>query len=100
MFKVEQADPDSIADSSSEAISALCTILEAIFIHGLKETFIQKVSQAMMSELDARPDPNFWGPLLEVSHRDVIDEVSSSQTVMINYKTLLSSMLFFSFTVL
>ncbi|XP_034251665.1 pleckstrin homology domain-containing family M member 1 isoform X2 [Thrips palmi] len=72
---VEQADPDSNDDNSSEAVSSLCTALEAIFIHGLKESFIQRVSQAVMSDLDARPDPNFWGPLLEVSHRDVIDEV-------------------------
>lgn len=75
-LQVEQADPDSNDDNSSEAISALSTVLEAIFIHGLKESFIQRVSQAMMSEFDARPDPNFWGPLLEVSHRDVIDEVT------------------------
>lgn len=71
---MEQADPDSNDENASEAISALCTVLEAIFIHGLKETFIQRVSQAMMSEFDARPDPNFWSPLLEVSHRDVIDQ--------------------------
>lgn len=72
---VEQADPDSNDENSSEAVSSLCTTLEAIFIHGLKESFIQRVSQAVMSDLDVRPDPNFWGPLLEVSHRDVIDEV-------------------------
>ncbi len=29
-----------------------------------------------MSEFDVQPDPNFWGPLLEVSHRDAIDEAS------------------------
>ncbi|XP_026291645.1 uncharacterized protein LOC113216125 isoform X2 [Frankliniella occidentalis] len=72
-LQVEQADPDSKDENSMEALSSLCTALEAIFIHGLKESFIQRLS--MMSEIDVRPDPNFWGPLLEVSHRDVIDEV-------------------------
>ncbi|KAK3932524.1 Pleckstrin homology domain-containing family M member 3 [Frankliniella fusca] len=66
-LQVEQADPDSKNENTVEAISSLCTALEAIFIHGLKESFIQR----LMSEVDVRPDPNFWGPLLEMSHRDV-----------------------------
>ena len=86
---MEQADPDSNDENASEAISALCTVLEAIFIHGLKETFIQRVSQAMISEFDARPDPNFWSPLLEVSHMDELDQVRLNLNLIRKFVLLL-----------
>nr|CAD7409721.1 unnamed protein product [Timema cristinae] len=55
--------------------ASLCTVLEAIFIHGLKETFINRVTQVIGTDPDQRPEPSFWGPLLVFSHRELIDQV-------------------------
>lgn len=61
--------------SSSEASDALCTVLEAIFIHGTKETLVERMTLAM-GDPDARPEPNFWSILLVFSHREIIDQVN------------------------
>lgn len=61
--------------SSSEASDALCTVLEAIFIHGTKETLVERMALAM-GDPDARPEPNFWSTLLVFSHREIIDQVN------------------------
>lgn len=61
--------------SSSEASDALCTVLEAIFIHGTKETLVERMALAM-GDPDARPEPNFWSILLVFSHREIIDQVN------------------------
>lgn len=63
--------------SSSEAAGALCIVLEAIFIHGIKETLTDKMAIAM-GDPDSRPEPNFWPALLVFSHREIIDQVSDN----------------------
>ncbi|XP_046682318.1 uncharacterized protein LOC124368879 [Homalodisca vitripennis] len=59
---------------SSEAADSLCTVLEAIFIHGIKETLADKMAIAI-GDPDVRPEPNFWPALLVFSHRDLIDQI-------------------------
>ena len=66
----------SEAQGTTDATGSLCTVLEAIFIHGLKDTFISRVSQVIGTDPDQRPEPSFWGPLLVFSHREIIDQVS------------------------
>ena len=44
-------------------------------MHGLKDTFMNRVSQAIGSDPDKRPEPSNWGPLLIFSHREIIDQV-------------------------
>jgi hypothetical protein len=60
---------------STDITASLCTVLEAIFIHGLKDTFMNRVSQAISADPDQRPEPSCWGPLLIFSHREIIDQV-------------------------
>lgn len=63
--------------SSSEAAESLCITLEAIFIHGVKESIADKFKIAM-GDPDIRPEPNFWPALLVFSHRELIDQVCFS----------------------
>lgn len=76
--QLEQSHKDKIDNSSlNESLNSLCTVLEAIFIHGLKETFLNRVSQVIGGDPDMKPEPTFWGPLLIFSHRDIIDQINS-----------------------
>lgn len=63
------------AQVNTDTTTSLCTVLEAIFIHGLKDTFMSRVSQAIGADPDQRPEPSFWGPVLIFSHREIIDQV-------------------------
>lgn len=57
-----------------EAANALCTTIEAMFLHGLKDTFSHRLKRAI-ADVDEKPEPNFWAPLLIISHRQIIDQV-------------------------
>uniref|UniRef100_A0A1B6C9V8 RUN domain-containing protein n=1 Tax=Clastoptera arizonana TaxID=38151 RepID=A0A1B6C9V8_9HEMI len=70
-FTQEFKDLNNINDASN----SLCVVLEAIFIHGLKETFADKMAIAL-ADPDQRPEPNFWPPLLIFSHRQIINQIS------------------------
>jgi len=59
---------------NEEATSMLCWILEAIFIHGLKNTFIKSLS-VFATRKDAVPNPSFWDFVMIFSHRDIIEQV-------------------------
>jgi len=72
VFQIDQAD-EYLPDTDSTNV--LCTVLEAMFLHGLKDSFLRRVTIAVRSDFDERPEPNFWAPLLVVSHRNVIDQV-------------------------
>ncbi|XP_039299043.1 pleckstrin homology domain-containing family M member 1 [Nilaparvata lugens] len=74
--KEVQSDIESVRQNSDSAASSLIIVLEAIFIHGLKETLLDKMSQAIGTDPHHRPQPNFWAPLLIFSHRDVIQQVN------------------------
>lgn len=63
------------AQVNTDITTSLCTVLEAIFIHGLKDTFMNRVSQVIGADPDQRPEPSFWGPVLIFSHREIIDQV-------------------------
>ncbi|XP_075218452.1 pleckstrin homology and RUN domain containing M1 isoform X2 [Lycorma delicatula] len=79
--KEVQADVRPAESNSDTSASFLSTVLEAIFIHGLKETLMNRMSQVIVTDLEQRPDPNFWAPLLIFSHRDVIRQISSLSQV-------------------
>lgn len=57
-----------------EAANALCTTIEAMFLHGLRDTLSHRFKRAV-ADVDERPEPNFWAPLLVISHRQIIDQV-------------------------
>ncbi|XP_049804747.1 run domain Beclin-1-interacting and cysteine-rich domain-containing protein isoform X1 [Schistocerca nitens] len=82
-IQLQHTEPQDAAKivSNNDTTNSLCTVLEAIFIHGLKDTFLNRVSQAIGADPDQRPEPTFWGPLLVFSHREIIDQVNSLNLV-------------------
>ncbi|GBP41472.1 Pleckstrin homology domain-containing family M member 3 [Eumeta japonica] len=62
---------------SNDSTNTLCVALEAIFLHGLKDTFLRKARNALSGDSDQRPQPNFWPLVLVLSHRQNIDQISS-----------------------
>ncbi|BES97911.1 DUF4206 [Nesidiocoris tenuis] len=62
--------------TSDEASRGLVTVLEAIFIHGVRESFAEKLSSAF-GDPDRRPTPEFWSPMMIFTHGDTINQVSS-----------------------
>ncbi|XP_017892449.1 pleckstrin homology domain-containing family M member 1 [Ceratina calcarata] len=55
---------------------SLCSVLEAIFLHGLKDSLLNRVTEVLSGpDFDAVPQPSFWGPLLVFSHRQIIDHI-------------------------
>lgn len=62
---------------SNDSTNTLCMALEAVFLHGLKDTFFKKAKNALTGESDHQPQPNFWPLILVLSHRQNIDQISS-----------------------
>lgn len=61
-----------------EEANTLCSILEALFLHGLKDSLLNQVTEALSGpDLHAMPQPSFWGPLLVFSHRQIIDQIQN-----------------------
>ncbi|CAH0776272.1 unnamed protein product [Bemisia tabaci] len=79
-IQLEYAESDTSLVASN-VTDGLCTALEAIFIHGMKETFFNKMSFALSNDLDSLPQPNFWPALLVYSHREVIDQINKLSQV-------------------
>lgn len=63
----------------SDNTNALCNVLESIFIHGLRDSFSEKMSVLLGADPDRMPVPNFWPVVLIISHRDLIEQVSTCQ---------------------
>lgn len=61
--------------------NALCAAVEAILIHGLKDTFFSKARSALAGDLDQKPQPSFWPLILVLSHRDNIRQITDLQNV-------------------
>ncbi|XP_075984351.1 uncharacterized protein LOC142982006 [Anticarsia gemmatalis] len=62
---------------STDSTNTLCMALEAVFLHGLKDTFLKKAKNALTGDSDNQPQPNFWPLILVLSHRQNIDQISS-----------------------
>lgn len=58
----------------SEAESNICTVIEAMFLHGLKDSFSYRFKR-VITDVDVKPEPSFWAPLLVISHKQIIDQV-------------------------
>lgn len=70
---VEENKGNRVIDVT-EAANQLCTTIEAMFLHGLKDSLSHRFKRAL-ADVDERPDPNFWAPLLVISHRQIIDQI-------------------------
>lgn len=59
---------------------SLCATIEAIFLHGLKDSFLWQTINILAgtgSESNRRPSPTFWAPLLIFSHKYAIEQIHS-----------------------
>lgn len=65
---VEQQSQGLVSDDG------LCQAIEAMFLHGLKDTFAYRVRRAL-ADVDACPQPSFWAPIMVISHREILDVV-------------------------
>ncbi|CAG9855328.1 unnamed protein product [Phyllotreta striolata] len=72
----ENKSPRSSEISITEAANTLCSTIEALFLHGLRDTLTHKFKKAL-SDFDEQPDPSFWPPLLVISHRQIIDQITN-----------------------
>lgn len=70
----ENKSPNNAEVSITEAANTLCSTIEALFLHGLRDTLTHRFKKAL-ADLDEQPDPSFWSPLLVISHRQIIDQV-------------------------
>uniref|UniRef100_A0A2P2I4M6 Pleckstrin homology domain-containing family M member 1-like n=1 Tax=Hirondellea gigas TaxID=1518452 RepID=A0A2P2I4M6_9CRUS len=72
------ADPTRVpvkVFGTSDLTNTLCSSLEAVFIHGLKNSYSSRVSSFFVSDPDMMPVPNFWPVVMSVCHKDDIKEV-------------------------
>ncbi|KAH8394879.1 hypothetical protein KR222_008459 [Zaprionus bogoriensis] len=60
-----------------EQTTALCTTLEALFLHGLKDSFLWATINVIAGDLERRPDPSFWSPAMVFMHKQVIEQIQS-----------------------
>ncbi|XP_017123689.1 uncharacterized protein LOC108143682 [Drosophila elegans] len=58
-----------------EQTSALCSTLEALFLHGLKDSFLSATFNVIAGDVERRPDPSFWSPCMVFMHKQVIEQV-------------------------
>lgn len=60
----------------TEAANELSLIMEAMFLHGLRDSLSHRFQKALAG-IDEKPQaPDFWAPILIISHRQIIDQVS------------------------
>ncbi|GFU28059.1 pleckstrin homology domain-containing family M member 3 [Trichonephila clavipes] len=60
----------------NEYSTNLCSVLEAIFIHGLKDKITRKMSAVFGTNPEKIPEPQFWTAVYNFSHKNVILEIS------------------------
>ncbi|XP_031626348.1 uncharacterized protein LOC116342758 [Contarinia nasturtii] len=68
----------------SDHTQSLCATIEAIFLHGLKDSFLWQTVNILVgaaSEANRRPSPTFWAPLLVFSHKFAIEQIHSMQQI-------------------
>ncbi|KAL1492935.1 hypothetical protein ABEB36_011098 [Hypothenemus hampei] len=73
---VEENKLNKITDVT-EASNELCTVIEAMFLHGLRDSVSYKFRKALAG-IDERPQPpDFWAPLLIISHKQIITQITN-----------------------
>ncbi|XP_044740811.1 uncharacterized protein LOC123302091 [Chrysoperla carnea] len=69
-------------DGDGDGSTNLCAVIEAIFLHGLKDSFFQIATKAFTNaETDSRPEPSFWDLLLVFSHQQIISQIYALQQI-------------------
>lgn len=68
----------------SDHTQSLCATIEAIFLHGLKDSFLWQTVNILVgtgSEANRRPSPTFWAPLMIFSHKYAIEQIHSMSQI-------------------
>ncbi|XP_018016808.1 pleckstrin homology domain-containing family M member 1 [Hyalella azteca] len=60
---------------TSDLTNNLCCSLEAVLIHGLRDSYSSRVTSFFGAPRDKMPCPNFWPVVMTVCHKDDIKEV-------------------------
>ncbi|TMW43929.1 hypothetical protein DOY81_010988, partial [Sarcophaga bullata] len=60
-----------------ESTSSLTTALEAVFLHGLKDSFLWQTLNIIAGDVERRPEPSFWSPVMVFMHKEVIEQIIS-----------------------
>lgn len=76
LLQEENLGKTVIADTD-ECANALCSVIEAIFIHGLKDKLSTKVTSVFGSSNDKMPEPEFWTFVSKYCHKNVIMEIKN-----------------------
>uniref|UniRef100_A0A034WJ03 Pleckstrin homology domain-containing family M member 3 n=1 Tax=Bactrocera dorsalis TaxID=27457 RepID=A0A034WJ03_BACDO len=74
-YEVQQRGCESL--EVCESTSTLCTTLEAIFLHGLKDSLLWNTINVIAGDEERRPEPSFWAPLMIFMHKQVIEQVQT-----------------------
>jgi len=74
-FNLEFSDDEVKVTSSNSAVDRLLAILEALFLHGLRESFISQLSTVIGNDVDKNMNINFWHCLLVLSPSGIVDQV-------------------------
>lgn len=77
-FHSEFMDTETKITSANYVADRLLANLEALFLHGLKETFISQLSSVIGDDVDKSTDINFWHCILVISPSGIVDHVSES----------------------
>lgn len=59
----------------SDNTNNLCNVIEAILIHGLRDSLGERMSALLGADPDRMPVPNFWPVIMIISHRDLMEQV-------------------------
>ncbi|XP_066248881.1 uncharacterized protein Plekhm1 [Euwallacea similis] len=60
----------------TEAANELSSIIEAIFLHGLRDTMSHRFRKVLGGVQEKPQFPDFWAPLLIISHKQIIDQIA------------------------
>ncbi|XP_066158249.1 uncharacterized protein Plekhm1 [Euwallacea fornicatus] len=60
----------------TESANELSSIIEAIFLHGLRDSMSHRFRKALGGVQEKPQLPDFWAPLLIISHRQIIDQIA------------------------
>ncbi|KAK6047724.1 RUN domain protein, partial [Cooperia oncophora] len=77
VLKAAKCSPYTAKDClSSEITQNICNVIEAIFIHGLRDPFFVKGSRYAKY-----PEPNFWPFVSKYSHKSITSEINSLKQI-------------------
>ncbi|KAK2718612.1 hypothetical protein QYM36_005826 [Artemia franciscana] len=77
---------ESVTDKSSPVglnviTTELISCLEAVFVHKLRDSFIDKVAYVLTGEVFKQPEPNLWTLILSISHKHQVIALNESDYI-------------------